>query len=130
VRALLKTGSGPPVADAFLDLGAIQTPVRIVAAALARKRVDGGIGKLERTSILSLPLVRCPGSSSPVASPVLCLVARSRPRRLPFCTRFSLRHCTLCGARVPVARRSWSLGSLSLGVAIPPRLALLNRSSS
>ena len=58
VRALLRGAPGPPVADAFLDLGVIQTPVRIVPAAYSRKRVGAGIGKLERTSVLSVSLLK------------------------------------------------------------------------
>ncbi len=58
VRTVLKATPGPPVADAFLDLGVIQTPVRIGPATLSRKRLTGGIGKLERTSVLSLSLLR------------------------------------------------------------------------
>jgi hypothetical protein len=58
VRTLLKAAPGPPVADAFLDLGVIQTLVRIVPAAYSRKRVGVGICKLERTSVLPLSLLK------------------------------------------------------------------------
>ena len=58
VRALLKDAPGPPLADAFLDLRVAQTPVRIVPAPYVRKRVGNGIGKLERTSALSLSLLK------------------------------------------------------------------------
>ena len=58
VRTLLKSAPGPPVVDAFLDLGVIQTPVRIAPAAYSRKRVGGGIGKLERASVLSMSLLK------------------------------------------------------------------------
>jgi hypothetical protein len=58
VRARLKLEPGPPLADAFLDLGVAQTPVRIAPAPFVRKRVGNGIGKLERTSVLSLSLLK------------------------------------------------------------------------
>jgi len=58
VRARLKHEPGPPLADAFLDLGVSQTPVRVAPAPFMRKRVGNGIGKLERTSVLSLSLLK------------------------------------------------------------------------
>jgi hypothetical protein len=58
VRARLKLEPGPPLADAFMDLGVAQPPVRIAPAPFVRKRVGNGIGKLERTSVLSLSLLK------------------------------------------------------------------------
>ena len=80
VRALLKDAPGPPLADAFLDLGVAQTPVRIVPAPYVRKRVGNGIGKLERTSVLSCRSSSVGGLPPPVASPAPPMVVPSRPR--------------------------------------------------
>jgi hypothetical protein len=55
VRAALLLREGPPVASSFLDLGVVQTPVNR-ASALRQKRIDAGLGKLWRTSVLSLNL--------------------------------------------------------------------------
>jgi hypothetical protein len=57
VRAALRAVPGPEVAQSFLDLGVAQTPVNRPSP-LQGKRVSAGLGKLWRTSVLSLSLKR------------------------------------------------------------------------
>ena len=57
IRAALRSAPGPEVAASFLDLGVAQTPVNRPSP-LQGKRVSAGLGKLWRTSVLSLSLER------------------------------------------------------------------------
>jgi hypothetical protein len=57
IRAALRGLPGPEVAMSFLDLGIAQTPVNRPSP-LQGKRVTAGLGKLWRTSVLSLSLKR------------------------------------------------------------------------
>ena len=57
IRAALRSLPGPEVAMSFLDFGVAQTPVNRPSP-LQGKRVAAGLGKLWRTSILSLSLKR------------------------------------------------------------------------
>ena len=57
IRAALRRMPGPEVAMSFLDLGVAQTPVNRPSP-LQGKRVAAGLGKLWRTSVLSLSLKR------------------------------------------------------------------------
>jgi hypothetical protein len=57
IRSELRKLPGPEVASSFLDLGVAQTPVNRPSP-LQGKRVDSGLSKLWRTSVLSLSLKR------------------------------------------------------------------------
>jgi hypothetical protein len=58
IRAALRLLPGPPVADAFADLGVAQTQVAKLAAQLNDKRLKGGVEKIVRTTTLALSLRR------------------------------------------------------------------------
>ena len=57
IRAILREMPGPPVAMSFLDLSVVQN-LGNKASVLNAKRIDSGLGKLWRTSVLSMPLRR------------------------------------------------------------------------